>query len=129
MPSALITGTSTGIGLETALLFARRGYRVYAAARNPGASEGLQKGLANGLSLTSVALDVNSDEFCAPTSPVLASRVPDVECRVAAEAASEGFHNSRDGRCFPSYEAIADKAKCCRDTVYEAIKALEACHG
>jgi NAD(P)-dependent dehydrogenase (short-subunit alcohol dehydrogenase family) len=62
MPSALITGTSTGIGLETALLFARRGYRVYAAARNPGASEGLQKGLANGLSLTSVALDVNSDE-------------------------------------------------------------------
>ena len=37
-----------------------------------------------------------------------------------------GFHNSRDGRCFPSYEAIAAKAGCCRDTVYEAIKALEA---
>ena len=42
------------------------------------------------------------------------------------EALLWGFHNSRDGRCFPSYEAIADKAKCCRDTVYEAIKALEA---
>lgn len=37
-----------------------------------------------------------------------------------------GFHNSRDGRCFPSYEAIAARAQCCRDTVYEAIKALEA---
>ncbi|SIR53365.1 MULTISPECIES: helix-turn-helix domain-containing protein [Acidiphilium] len=37
-----------------------------------------------------------------------------------------GFHNSRDGRCFPSYEAIAERAQCCRDTVYEAIKALEA---
>jgi Helix-turn-helix domain len=36
-----------------------------------------------------------------------------------------GFHNSRDGRCFPSYEAIAAKAECCRDTVYEALKALE----
>lgn len=36
-----------------------------------------------------------------------------------------GFHNSRDGRCFPSYEAIAARAQCCRDTVYEAIKALE----
>ena len=37
-----------------------------------------------------------------------------------------GFHNSRDGRCFPSYETIALRAQCCRDTVYEAIKALEA---
>ena len=37
-----------------------------------------------------------------------------------------GFHNSRTGCCFPSYEAIAAKARCCRDTVYEAIKALEA---
>lgn len=36
-----------------------------------------------------------------------------------------GFHNSKDGRCFPSYEAIAARAQCSRDTVYEAIKALE----
>ena len=36
-----------------------------------------------------------------------------------------GFHNSRSGCCFPSYEAIAAKAECCRDTVYEALKALE----
>jgi hypothetical protein len=37
-----------------------------------------------------------------------------------------GFHNSKTGLCFPSYEAIAEKTKCCRDTVYEAIKVLEA---
>jgi hypothetical protein len=36
-----------------------------------------------------------------------------------------GFHNSRTGHCFPSYETIAEKAECCRDTVYEAIHALE----
>jgi hypothetical protein len=36
------------------------------------------------------------------------------------------FHNSRTGYCFPSYETIAAAAKCCRDTVKEAIKALEA---
>ncbi len=37
-----------------------------------------------------------------------------------------GFHNSRAGDCYPSYESIAEKAQCCRDSVYEAIKALEA---
>ena len=36
-----------------------------------------------------------------------------------------GFHNSRDGRCFPSYEAIAAKAGCARSTVYEALRVLE----
>jgi hypothetical protein len=35
------------------------------------------------------------------------------------------FHNSRDGRCFPSYEAIATRAGCARSTVAEALKALE----
>jgi hypothetical protein len=41
------------------------------------------------------------------------------------EALLWGFHNSRSGVCFPSYEAIAAKAECCRDTVYEALKVLE----
>jgi hypothetical protein len=37
------------------------------------------------------------------------------------------FHNADGGgRCFPSYERIAAAAKCHRDTVCEAIKALEA---
>jgi len=35
------------------------------------------------------------------------------------------FMSYRDGLCFPSYETIAAKAPCCRDTVYEAIKVLE----
>ena len=33
--------------------------------------------------------------------------------------------NAHTGACFPSYEAIAARAECCRDTVYEAIRALE----
>jgi hypothetical protein len=36
-----------------------------------------------------------------------------------------GFHNSRSGCCFPSYERIAEKAECSRTTVYEALKVLE----
>ena len=41
------------------------------------------------------------------------------------EALLWGFHNSCSGRCFPSYEAIAAKARCARSTVADAIKALE----
>lgn len=37
-----------------------------------------------------------------------------------------GFHNSKSGACFPGYEAIAERARCSRDTVREAIKVLEA---
>ncbi len=36
-----------------------------------------------------------------------------------------GFHNSHTGKCFPGYDAIAEKARCCRDTVRRAIRALE----
>jgi hypothetical protein len=36
-----------------------------------------------------------------------------------------GFHNAATGRCFPSYERIAEQADCARSTVYEAIHALE----
>ena len=41
------------------------------------------------------------------------------------EALLWGFHNASSGRCFPSYETIADRARCARSTVAEAIKALE----
>src|SRR3974390_734170 len=36
-----------------------------------------------------------------------------------------GFHNSRSGCCFPSYERIAEKAECARSTVAEALRVLE----
>ena len=36
-----------------------------------------------------------------------------------------GFHNSRSGICFPSYERIAEKAECARSTVAEALRVLE----
>jgi hypothetical protein len=41
------------------------------------------------------------------------------------EALLWGFHNSRTGICFPSYERIAEKAECARSTVAEALKVLE----
>ena len=41
------------------------------------------------------------------------------------EALLWGFHNSRSGCCFPSYQRIAERAECCVDTAYEALKVLE----
>lgn len=35
------------------------------------------------------------------------------------------FHNAKDGRCFPSYQTLAEAAGCATRTVATAIKALE----
>ena len=36
------------------------------------------------------------------------------------------FANLRDGRCFPSYERIAEAVGCCERTVGRCLQALEA---
>jgi len=57
-PVALITGCSTGIGLETSLLLARQGYRVFATMRDLKKSGPLRQA-ATGLSLEILPLDVD----------------------------------------------------------------------
>lgn len=62
MTSVLITGCSSGIGLETALAFARRGDRVHACVRNPArAEELLRRTRAEDLTLDVPHLDVTDD--------------------------------------------------------------------
>ena len=61
--SVIVTGTSKGIGLETALTFGRAGYKVYATMRNPEQnpllSEIAQK---ESLPISILKMDVDSDE-------------------------------------------------------------------
>jgi len=62
MAVVLITGCSSGIGLETALAFARRGDVTYASMRNMAKAGSLQsRADAEGLSLEVVTLDVTDD--------------------------------------------------------------------
>jgi NAD(P)-dependent dehydrogenase (short-subunit alcohol dehydrogenase family) len=55
MPTALVTGTSTGIGLESAFYFAHQGYQVFAGARKPEMVERRPN-------IVPVKLDVDQDE-------------------------------------------------------------------
>jgi NAD(P)-dependent dehydrogenase (short-subunit alcohol dehydrogenase family) len=59
---ALVTGSSSGIGLETALLLARAGFHTYASMRNLEKSKNITE-IANTekLPLQVVQLDVNND--------------------------------------------------------------------
>jgi NAD(P)-dependent dehydrogenase (short-subunit alcohol dehydrogenase family) len=62
MRTVLITGTSKGIGLETALAFARAGHRVHATMRNPSHSPALAETAAREtLPITVSTMDVDSD--------------------------------------------------------------------
>jgi NAD(P)-dependent dehydrogenase (short-subunit alcohol dehydrogenase family) len=62
MGVTVITGCSTGIGLQTAVEFARRGDTVVATMRNPSKSGALTAAAAAaGVELDVVALDVNDD--------------------------------------------------------------------
>ena len=63
MKSVIITGCSKGIGLETALAFARAGYKVFATMRNPDAATVFKQIIiAESLAITISAMDVDSDE-------------------------------------------------------------------
>ena len=62
MSSVLITGTSKGIGYETALMFARAGHHVFATMRNPAQSDLGAVAAKENLPIAISVLDVDSDE-------------------------------------------------------------------
>src|SRR3989454_4727478 len=62
MASVLITGTSSGIGMATALAFGRAGHKVAATMRNPQRAPELARITAQEkLRITILAMDVDSD--------------------------------------------------------------------
>lgn len=68
MSSVLITGTSRGIGFESALALARAGHTVFATMRNPSGSPQLAEiAVREQLSLSVHTMDVDSDSSVAST--------------------------------------------------------------
>ena len=63
MKSVIITGANRGIGYDTALAFARAGYKVFATMRNPETATALkQKVKEESLTVIISKMDVDSDE-------------------------------------------------------------------
>ena len=62
MSIVLITGSSTGIGMEAALHLAEKGHRVYASMRNLDGGQGIRDAAADRkVSVELIQLDVNDD--------------------------------------------------------------------
>jgi NAD(P)-dependent dehydrogenase (short-subunit alcohol dehydrogenase family) len=62
MAKVLITGTSSGIGLATALELGRAGHKVYATMRNPARAPELgERASKEGLPISILTMDVDSD--------------------------------------------------------------------
>ena len=63
MKSVIITGANRGIGFDTALVFGRAGYRVFATMRNPDAATELKQKISDAsLPISILKMDVDSDE-------------------------------------------------------------------
>jgi NAD(P)-dependent dehydrogenase (short-subunit alcohol dehydrogenase family) len=98
MPSVLVTGTSKGIGYETALAFSRAGYRVHSTMRNPSSSPALSEMAAHEkLPIIVTSMDVDSDES--------------VRARIATIEAQHGpvdvLVNNAGIECFGSIEEVS----------------------
>lgn len=66
MATVFITGTSSGIGLATALILSRAGHRVFATMRNPQRAPELAQSVAKeNLPVTILPMDVGSDSSVA----------------------------------------------------------------
>src|ERR1700722_6724859 len=66
MANVLITGTSSGIGLATALELGRAGHHVYATMRNPARAPELgERAAQEKLPISILTLDVDSDQSVA----------------------------------------------------------------
>ncbi len=83
MKTVLITGTSKGIGLETALTFGRAGYKVFATMRNPEGAQDFRETIKNEtLAIVISKMDVDNDESVKNAIDAILSEVKSIDVLV-----------------------------------------------
>lgn len=88
--TVLITGTSTGVGLETALLFASKGYNVYATMRNLAKKEALETAAKEaGFNMHIKQLDVTDSDSVSSCMKEILSEVSTID--ILINNAGAGF--------------------------------------
>ena len=86
----LITGTSTGVGYESSILFAQNGYRVYATMRNLEKADTLRKQISDGdLDIEILQLDVTDTKSIEATVGSIISK--DGKIDILLNNAGAGF--------------------------------------
>jgi NAD(P)-dependent dehydrogenase (short-subunit alcohol dehydrogenase family) len=107
MKSVLITGTSRGIGLETALAFARAGYSVHATMRHPSQAPRLAQTAADeDLPIHVTPMDVDSDESVRETMGALQARHGPVD--VLVNNAGIGIDGAVEELPFAQWKAVME---------------------
>lgn len=119
MVVVLVTGCSTGIGLEAALAFARRGDTTYASMRNTAKADLLrERAAAENLDIEVVQLDVTDDSS-------VAAAVASIEARHGAIDVL--VNNAGIGSSGPIETIDLDKAAAVYDTnIWGAVRTIRA---
>ena len=107
MKSVLITGTSRGIGLETALAFGRAGYTVHATMRNPSQSPRLSQTAAEqNLPIHITAMDVDSDDSVRDTIAAIEAKHGPID--VLVNNAGMEVHGAIEQIPFAQFRAVME---------------------
>ena len=105
--NVLITGTSTGVGFESALLFANEGYKVYATMRNLKKAEALKKRISEEkLNIELLPLDVT--DIISIQSAVKTIIAKDGKIDVLVNNAGAGFAKTTEQATLEEIKWVTD---------------------
>jgi NAD(P)-dependent dehydrogenase (short-subunit alcohol dehydrogenase family) len=107
MSKVLITGTSSGIGLETAIVLSRAGHTVYATMRNLERGAALRKVLEKEqLPISIVKMDVDSDESVEAATAAIRAQAGSID--VLVNNAGIERSGSIEGLAFDDFKATME---------------------